>query len=150
MTKRIILSISLVLLVLTGCKNTTTTTVVNEQEFNLTYKDENDNTIKTVSFKPSEGIEVEKIIVDNIEYEGFFKNGNTDDFVFIGERIANGSDVVLKTKWIKSSYYEIPASLRVNTDETYFRNHKIYKNKYNNEYYDRDARQSWKLNIHNR
>lgn len=151
MTKKIIYSVILILLavVFIGC-NIATNNTNNEQsvsEVKLTYKDESDNDIKTVSYNPNEGIAIEKVTIGNIEYEGYFKNGNKKDFVFFGETINDSSDVILKAKWIKSSYYEIPANIRVNTDESYYKDHKIYKNKYGNEFYDSDTRTTWTINI---
>lgn len=153
MTKKIIYSVILISLavVFTGCNiatnNTNNESKQSVSEVKLTYKDESDNDIKTVSYNPNEGIAIEKVTVGNIEYEGYFRNGNKKDFVFFGEKINDSSDVILKAKWIKSSYYEIPASARINTDESYYKDHKIYKNKYGNEFYDSDTRTTWTINI---
>ena len=147
MTKKIIYSVILVSLVVffIGCNLTTNNnvTVQNVTEVKLTYKDESDNDIKTVSYNPKDGITIEKVTVGNIEYEGYYKNGNKKDFVFFDEKINDSSDVVLKAKWIKSSYYEMPVSTRINTDEAFYKDHKFYKNKYGNEFYDSDTRTTW-------
>ena len=143
MKKNIVFVLAILLFFYTGCNFSSSNSKTNENETKLTYKDEKDNEVKSVSYKPSKGIVVEKLTIDNIEYVGYFKNGNKNQYVFSDETINDYSDVVLKAKWIQSSFSEIPYKIRKEYDESYYKDHTIYKNKYGNEFYDRDSRTSW-------
>ena len=114
-----------------------------EKVTTLNYYDEENNLIASIPYKSSKGVSVTKTTVGNIEYAGYYINGILDLYVFADEQINDSSDVVLKTKWIESSFSEIPYRIRKNYDKAYYENHRIYRNKYNTEFYDRDSRTTW-------